>query len=272
LLISPFQAYPKFNTYLNMIINTFAKGSARPNSGLVALVAIALSAMPWQAQAATISIEASDAVMIRSRVDNNAADTNQEGNALFIGSAAAGNELIRGLLKFDLSAIPVQHQIDGVTLNLTTLTSAPGINNVGDPGAFTAFSVNNYGFDVVETTAMWNAPGPGDGMAGGTLGPLLSAASFDVELLGQSVSFGDSPAFRSAVSEALGGDGFLRLIIANSDETNLGTHDFTRFESDDTGVVGSRPELTVNHSIPEPSTAALLGLGGLALVSVRRRK
>lgn len=52
----PIHAYPKSYTYFNMVINTFARGSARPNSccsnriaytshwsGLVALVAIALT-------------------------------------------------------------------------------------------------------------------------------------------------------------------------------------------------------------------------------------
>ena len=72
------------------------------------------------------------------------------------------------------------------------------------------------------------------------------------------------------MSSALAGDGILRLIIANNDESNLGTHDFARFEDDTAG--GAAPKLTVTHSvIPEPSAAALLGLGGLALLRRRRK-
>ena len=225
------------------------------------------------AEAATISFQegvsptgayAHDAVMIRS----NQAGTNQNGaGAMFIGLAEVGNEILRGLLEFDVSAIPAADQIDSVTLDLTTLSSSAGINNVGGAGALTTFNIYTHAFDIDETTATWNVPG-GGAPAGGTLGTFLTSASFDVEQKGQTHTFGDTAAFRTAVADALAGDGILRLIIANNDESNLGTHDFARFEDDTAGSVA--PKLTITHSVPEPGSLALMGLGGL-LIAVRRR-
>ncbi len=213
-----------------------------------------------------------DAVHIRS----NQPTTNQNGaGQIIIGLAATGNERLRGLFEFDVSAIAASDQIDSVSLDLTTLSSSAGINNVGGAGALTTFNVYEYGFDFDETTATWNAPAAGD-VAGGTLGTLLTSASFDVEITDQKITFDDTAAFRTAVSDALAGDGFLRLILANNDETNLGSHDFARF-ADETAAAASRPRLLVTHSsvvnvIPEPSSLVLWALAVLGLACFGRRR
>ena len=207
-----------------------------------------------------------DAVMIRS----NDADANQNDvAAMFIGLAEVGNEILRGLFEFDVSDIPTSNQIDSVSLVLTTLTDTQGINNVGGAGALTTFDVHTHAFDIDETTATWNVPG-GGAPAGGTLGTFLTSTSFNVELATQTVTFGDTGAFRTAVSDALADDGILRLIVANNDETNLGKHDFARFFDETAATTDYRPELTVTHT-PEPATMSLLALGGLAILRRRRR-
>jgi hypothetical protein len=99
---------------------------------------------------------------------------------------------------------------------------------------------------------------------------LLSSATFDVTQNSLTVTFGDSAAFQTAVSNALSGDGMLRLILVNSDESITGSHKFARFQPDNSATPGGRPELIVTHSIPEPTSLALMGLGGL-LIALRRR-
>lgn len=157
-----------------------------------------------------------DAVYIRS----GDADANFNGDAdrEVIAGPATGDAL-RSLIEFDVRAIPPSRQILSVSLVLTTLNGTPGINNVGGAGAPTTFNLYVYGFDIDETTATWNTPAAGDGMAGGALGTLLSSAAFDVEVTGQTVTFGDTPSFRAAVSDALAGDGFLRAVLRGDDET-----------------------------------------------------
>ncbi|PQJ29072.1 PEP-CTERM sorting domain-containing protein [Rubritalea profundi] len=207
-----------------------------------------------------------DAVMIRTK---SAATNQNDAGSIIIGLAEVGNERLRGLFEFDISTIPTIDLIDSVTLDLTTLGTA-GINNVGGGGALTTFNIYTHAFDIDETTATWDVPG-GGAPAGGTFGTFLTSASFDVEQTSQTHNFGDSAAFQTAVSNALAGDGILRLIIANNDESNLGTHDFARFVDNESAGT-SAPKLSVTYSaVPEPSTTALIGLGGLALI-LRRRK
>lgn len=234
--------------------------------GAVIVPGVVTTTTNFQEGVSPTAAYAHDAVMIRS----NQAAANQNGaGSIIIGLASTGNERLRGLFEFDISAIPASDQIDSVSLVLTTL-SAAGINNVGGAGALTAFNVYTHAFDIDEATATWNAPG-GGAPAGGTLGDLLTSVSFDVTVTGNTVTFGDTSAFRTAVADAMAGDGILRLIVANNDETNLGSHDFARF-SDDTDALGSRPELVVEHSIPEPATMALLAIGGLSILRRRRNR
>jgi len=201
-------------------------------------------------------IGAHGAVYIRSGDNNLAyADTNwndDPDNEVIVGPTEG--DVLRGLLEFDVSEIPASDRIDSVSLVLTTHDTSPGI------GGANTFSVYAYGFDFDEATATWNAPGAGDAAAGGTLGTLLTSASFDVELTGRTITFEDTPAFRAAVADALAGDGFLRLILANDDET-IGDHNFARFADGTPFTGGNRPpELLVTHSVPEPATMSFLVL------------
>jgi len=212
-------------------------------------------------------IGASGAVYIRSGHNNPAyPDTNwndDPDNEVIVGPTAG--DVLRGLFEFDVSDIPASDQIDSVSLVLTTHSSSPGI---GGDNTFNAYA---YRFDFDEATATWNAPGAGDTTPGGTFGTLLSSVTFDTTDLALAVTFGDTPEFRAAVADALAGDGFLRLILANNDET-IGAHNFARFADGTPFTSENRlPELLVIHT-PEPATMSLLALGGLGLLRRRRHE
>jgi len=85
-------------------------------------------------------------------------------------------------------------------------------------GGDNTFNAYEYGIDLDETTATWNN-------SDGTLGTLLSSVTFDTTTTGLEVTFGDTLAFRTALEDALADDGFLRLLLANADET-VGVHNF----------------------------------------------
>ncbi len=203
-----------------------------------------------------------DAVYIRS----SEADKNQNGDTdreVIVGFTNDNNEL-RGLLEFDVSAIPASDMIDSASLVLRT---------GGGLSSLITIKVYEYDFDIDESTATWNAPATGDGTVGGILGTLLTSATFNPSAGPRSsadVTFSDTAQFRTAVSDALAGDGFLRLILARSDNSGSGQQRFARFDDETVTLTGNRPELLVTH-IPEPATMMMLA-AGLPLLLKRRRR
>jgi hypothetical protein len=166
------------------------------------------------------------------------------------GSLIAGPNVdgfrIRSLLEFDVSAISADDEIDSVALILKTHATEDG------SGGNNTFNVYAYGYDIVEASATWNAPATGDGTVGGTLGTLLTSATFDSTMKSVDITFGDTAAFRTAVADALAGDGFLRMIIANNDEAT--DDNLVWFHHDEFATELDRPELLVIHSAPEAGT------------------
>lgn len=194
-----------------------------------------------------------DATYIRST----APDTNldDDPDKEFIVGTTQTSDKIRSLLEFDLVAIAPTDQVDAVSLVMTT-HSNPGLDQGGTSGN-PVFNVYSYAYDISETVATWNSAGSGDPTPGGTLGTLLTSASFDVTSTNMAVTFGDTVEFRNAVSNALAGDGVLRLVIAKNDESTVGTHEFTRFAADSFSTTANRPKLVVTHSVGDPLAPGL---------------
>jgi len=109
-------------------------------------------------------------------------------------------------------------------------------------------NVYEYEYDFAETNATWNAPGPGDGTAGGALGTLLTSTNFN-PTVSTNITFSNSVAFRRAVSHAVDADGVLRLILARADAGGSGNR-YVRFDDETVTSASNRPKLLVTHHLP----------------------
>jgi len=208
--------------------------------------------------------------------------SNQNSDGRLLVGQNGGNGSNNSVISFDLSAIKTAAagqtiQINSVSLTLTvqglgtgTVLSTYKLDLLGDGSSA-------YGFN--ETTATWAAPG-GSNVAGGTLGTNLSNLSFNAgsQTVGQLDTWASTSAFTTAVSNALSGDGTLRLILTS---TNVGVNsnvDLARFWANDAGTytptTAEHPYLSVDYtliSVPEPSSFVLVAVSGLALLALRRK-
>ena len=184
------------------------------------------------------------AVTIRSDVP----DGNQNGSDELLAGVYLGGGVFHGLLEFDLSDIAGALAIHSASLVMTTSGSSGAGNDDGNN--IIRIQVYSYTNNLDETTSTWNNPSTGDGTAGGTLGVFLADATFNNTTQGLDVEFTNSPAFRTAVSNALDNDGVLRLLLKRDGEPD--TTDFVRFVAESAGgELGRRPELIVNYD-PSP--------------------
>jgi len=173
------------------------------------------------------------------------AGENRGSDANLYAGVGSGGDVVRALLKFDISSMDSSSVIDEASLTFTTHTAAgKGGNNT--------FNLYAYEFDFDETTATWNIPGGGAGAGGSTNGTLLTSATFDTTVTSAKVTFGDAAAFRAALREAVAGDGFLRMILANVDESVAAN--FANFSPDDAATEADRPKLEVISHLPPLGT------------------
>jgi hypothetical protein len=212
---------------------------------ILALLATTASAITssFQEDVSPTAAYTQDAVYIR----ENQATTNQNNDPdfeLLVGYTNDDTEL-RALLEFDIRDIHADDQIDAASLVLHT---------GGGLSASITINVYEYDHDFDETTSTWNAPGTGDGSAGGTLGTLLTSATFNPTVT-DFITFPDTTAFQTAIEDALAGDGFLRLIIARSDSSGAGTQRFARFRDEAHGTDAQHPQLQITHSAPASATS-----------------
>ena len=207
--------------------------------------------------------------------------SNGQGDGIYVGKTGLldGFHLRRGLLAFNLSAIPPGSIITDVSISLFVVKRAPA--QVATP---IAVNLHNVLKD-------WGEGASNGGGAGAPAQPGDATwlhASFSGSLW--TTPGGD---FRSASSGTTIIDGVNRRFIwmgaglvadvqawLNDPSTNFGwavigeeivSESAIRFaSSEDFGIPTNPPQLTITYTIPEPSSAVLLATGALA--GLRRRR
>ncbi|MDD5201466.1 MAG: DNRLRE domain-containing protein [Terrimicrobiaceae bacterium] len=210
------------------------------------------------------------------------------GGVSFIVGTNGSAESRRGLLRFDLSSIPANAVIEGVSLSLT-LTKAPsgdsarlvslhralaswGENSASDAGSG---SGSGSGVAAQPGDATWLTrffdQGPAWTTAGGDFIATASATtSVTTELTDFAWSgagmLADVQAWVASPSDNFG------WIVRGDESTSRTNRQFFTHEST---IPDTAPTLTVTYSVPEPHTAMFLAMGGvlvaLFLFSIRRR-
>jgi len=197
-----------------------------------------------------------------------------------------------GLLRFDLS----NPLLTGATINSVTLTLTSTGNGAGTSVTLDVFQLAAANADWVEgvqngTNAVgsssWNNKISSPGVIGATTTPWAgtvgartagtdyvntSLASFT----GNASTFGTGSLgftstgtnFNSAVASSAGGS--LNLWVGTP--SGAAVSDFFRIASRETADTASDPLLTIDYTIPEPSTYVLAGGALLGLVAFRRRR
>lgn len=208
--------------------------------------------------------------------------SNQNSDGRLLVGQNGGNGSNNSVISFDLSAIKTAAagqtiQINSVSLTLTVqasganLLSTYNLDLLGDGSS--AYSFN-------EATATWTTPG-GSNVAGGTLGTNLSSLSFNssTQSAGALDTWGTSSAFTTAATNALAGDGILRLALTSTNVGDASKVDLARFYANDAGTyiptTAQHPYLSVDYTlvpVPEPSSFVLMAASGAAMLTLLRRK
>ncbi|MBC7834723.1 MAG: DNRLRE domain-containing protein [Phycisphaerales bacterium] len=201
---------------------------------------------------------------------------NGAGAYMFVGTTNQGFSR-RGLVSFNLAAIPAGATVTGASLRLhlsretgPTATfdlhralaswgegpTDAGANGGGGVAAEPGDSTWNY---RVYESLLWTNPG-------GDFSPTVTASQT-----------ANSIAFYTWTSTQLAADvqGWLTDPVSNfgwllKDSTEAILHTAKRFDSHENSTAANRPQLTVTYVIPAPGAAALALCGGL--MSLRRRR
>lgn len=249
------------------------------------LVVLSVSLLALEVNAATITFQQGGtpsaaythvAFDIRgSGAINNSAD-------LTIGNQPGGVLQIRGLVGFSLSQIPAGSVIDSVTLTLTVNSGAGNISNLGTLDLREIIPAGNPANNITEggsTWTNWNnaASSPWTTLGGDYSGVLTTAAVIDgntdnLFTAGEKATFASTASLVAAAQAALNAGLPLELAIISPAAEAGSSSTLVRFGSNTVTDISYRPLLTINYTVPEPSSAALLALGGLSLAFQRRRK
>ena len=237
---------------------------------------ILVGALAVPASAATIATTVSQDTYIRNDGTPNSKNNGDGDNENLLGRNAGADDL-RSLLGFDVSALTTELATTGggdysnLTINSATLTIFERRGRT-----FTAtLNVSAYGFDFTAADATWNDPDgdgavTGDALAGGTIGTLLgsSVVTWDNTADNDSTVFTLTAGSLATAIENAATTGELNLLLNSTDASSF----FSM--TSDSGTAARHAKLDIDYTVtavPEPSSTALLGLGGLALI-LRRRK
>jgi hypothetical protein len=246
---------------------------------IMSILGIGLVTTP-ASYAATVNVGA----LKDNTIFNESANSNGQGGDFASGVVSDGR-IRRGLLQFDLSAIPTTAQIDDVTLRLHLFQVSGG-------------DLSARAFSVHRLTSSWGegASVPPGGMGGGggtggaaqtgdatwnhrfydtvswtTAGGDFLAGASDSTTVGLALDFYEwsGAGLITDVQAWVNGSASTFGWLVHSDETAVGGR---RFDSLQSSTANFRPLLTVVYTVPEPGSAvlAIMAMMGVRFVSRRR--
>lgn len=194
------------------------------------------------------------------------------------------NHEMRSVLSFGLSMIPAGSIINSISLTLVSDGGQAG--NIAGMGTINLHEIipngsaaNNFS-EAGTNWTNWGNAGTGTPWItlGGDFGSVLTTAALDnpntntVLDAGETATFTTSAAFVAAAQAAFDAGLPLELIlIAPTAEANTTAANFIRFRTDDHTDTATRPLLTINYTIPEPTSALLALVAGVPFITRRRR-
>lgn len=203
-----------------------------------------------------------DAAQARQGDPTNPHDT---GWNLTVGGLSGGTPAARSYLGFNLTGIPITATITNITL---TMTVSDG-GNLGSR-AVELHLLTETSPPINETQLTWNQYKSGQNWAtpGGDFSPTV-LSSVAVTQTSGAQTWSSTVDFVAAAQAALNTSGRLEMIVISPTAEAAGFAYKTYY--DETATIGDRPILTVGYTlIPEPTSAALLALGGLIIARRRR--
>lgn len=240
-----------------------------------------LGALPAQAVIITFQEGVSDYAHISQDYRDNGG-TNSAGDQTLVGYQTSGVLAIRTVMAFGLSAIPAGATINSISLTLVSHGSQSG--TIAGVGAVNLHEVVPNGIaanNMVEgqtSTLNWATGSAwtnrmGDFTSTAMSTAVLNNANSNTTLdLGETAVFGTTSAFVAAAqSDFDAGLPLEFILIAPLAESTTGSSNFFRFESDNFATVADRPLLTIDYTIPEPTTPAL-ALFAVGIIASRRKR
>ncbi|MGC4003392.1 MAG: DNRLRE domain-containing protein [Pirellulales bacterium] len=238
------------------------------------------------ASAETITLRDGLSTAFDSTIRSNATNFDRNfgaSNTTIVGKTTTP-DTIRSVYGFDLSTIPAGATITGVSFRLIGDSADANSTGLTDTlelvrlnTAFTEGSGDGTGNSANDVT--WNNRTTATpwGTAGGDLGTVLSSltTSSDNFVAGQSLSFGASAAFISAIQSIADADGTFYFTIKGTAALEAqATRSIFFFRSAEFATAADRPQLTIDYAVavPEPSVFLTAGAVGLVLAHVVRRR
>jgi hypothetical protein len=209
--------------------------------------------------------------------------TTNNGAQTLVGYQTSGVLEIRTVMGFDLSAIPAGSTINSITLLLVSDGGQSGtIANLGSINLHEVIPNGVAANNMIEgqiSRTIWKTGSNWDNVLGDFTATPMSTATLnntDADTVldaGETATFNSTTAFVAAAQSAFdAGLPIEFILIAPTAEANTGASNLVRFRSDDfTTTLTDRPLLTIDYTIPEPSSAALGILAAGSALFIRRR-